>query len=272
MNSFQQFISTHGQQVQVFLFAGLFFAGWYIENIAGNIFRYKKWQHAFVNAPFMGTNIPGQLVLGFLFVKTMEWTNEHEFGFLYYLHLKESWLLFLISFIFLDFGEYVYHIIMHKVKRLWMFHVIHHSDEIVDVSTTLREHPGENAIRLSFTLIWVFISGTIGWVLILRQIIQSVTTLFAHVNYRLPESVDNIIGLVFITPNLHQVHHHYKQPYTDCNYGDVLSIWDRMFGTFKKLPAEKLIFGVDTSMPGPGKINFRSLLKIPFGKYKKRVD
>lgn len=270
MISFQQFILSHGQQLQICLFAALFLAGWYIENIAGNIFRYKKWQHAFKNAPFIGTNIPGQLLLGFVFVKTITWTASHQFGFLHYLPFKgNNLLLFIVSFIFLDLGEYTYHIIMHKVKHLWMFHVVHHSDEVVDVSTTLREHPGENAIRLSFTLLWVFISGTFAWVLMLRQIIQAVATLFAHINYRLPENADNVIGLVFITPNLHQVHHHYKQPYTDCNYGDVLSIWDRMFGTFKKLPAEKLIFGVDTYKPGPGKINFRSLLKIPFGKYKK---
>ena len=64
-------------------------------------------------------------------------------------------------------------------------------------------------------------------------------------------------------------HHHYKQPYTDCNYGDVLSIWDRIFGTFKKLPAEDLVFGVDTYMQKEDTKNFKSLVLIPFGKYRK---
>ena len=150
-----------------------------------------------------------------------------------------------------------------------MFHIVHHSDQAVDVSTTLREHPGENIIRLSFTLLWVFISGTAFWVLMLRQIIQAFTTLFAHMNYRLPDRVDRIIGLLFITPNLHQVHHHYKQPYTDSNYGDVLSIWDRLFGTFKKLSVDKLVFGVDTHMSKEDTDKFISLAKLPFGKYRK---
>lgn len=255
----------------MFVFAGLFFIGWNIENIAGVLFNYKKWKHAFINAPFILINIPGQLLLGLAFIKTIEWTTQHQFGLLHHLPVsRNSFLLFLASFVFLDFGEYVYHVTMHKVKRLWMFHIVHHSDRVVDVSTTLREHPGENFIRLSFTLLWMFIGGVAFWILILRQIIQVFTTLFAHMNYRLPERVDSVIGLIFITPNLHQVHHHYKQPYTDCNYGDVFSMWDRLFGTFKRMPAGELIFGVDTCMKKEDTGNFVSLVKIPFGKYRKK--
>jgi sterol desaturase/sphingolipid hydroxylase (fatty acid hydroxylase superfamily) len=181
-------------------------------------------------------------------------------------------LLFLVTFVFLDLGEYVYHVTMHKVKRLWMFHVVHHSDDVVDISTTFREHPGENFIRLSFTLLWVFISGTAFWILMLRQIIQTFSTLFAHMNCRLPGKIDSLIGLIFITPNLHQVHHHYKQPYTDCNYGDVLSIWDRLFRTFKRLPAEHLVFGVDAYMKKEDTGKFTSLVRIPFGRYRSKGD
>ena len=150
-----------------------------------------------------------------------------------------------------------------------MFHVVHHSDNVVDVSTTLREHPGENFIRLCFTLLWVFLTGAFFWALLLRQIIQTITTLFAHMHYRLPQKLNNFISLIFITPNLHQVHHHYQRPYTDSNYGDVLSIWDRMFGTFKKQPDEALIFGVDNYMQASEHSNFKKLIKIPFGKYRK---
>lgn len=153
-----------------------------------------------------------------------------------------------------------------------MFHAVHHSDHVVDVSTTFREHPGENIIRLGFTLVWVFVSGTVFWGLMLRQMIQAAATLFAHMNYRLPEKADAVVGLLFITPNLHQVHHHYKQPYTDCNYGDVLSVWDRLFGTFKRLPASKLVFGVDTYMHQKETGSFLSLIKIPFGKYRKQTS
>lgn len=270
LERFESFIAGSGPQLQLFVFAGFFFICWNIENIAGLLFNYKKWKHAFLNMPFIFACIPGQFLIGFLFVKTIEWTSLHQFGFIYHLPFRVNTLLvFFVSFIFLDFGEYLYHIIMHKVKRLWMFHIVHHSDQVVDVSTTLREHPGENFIRLSFTLLWVFISGTAFWMLMVRQIIQTFTTLFAHMNYRLPDGVDSVIGMIFITPNLHQVHHHYQQPYTDCNYGDVLSIWDRLFGTFKRLPANYLVFGVDSFMAKEDIGNFKSLAKLPFGKYRK---
>lgn len=267
----QKYIAENGHQLQLWVYLILFVLSWNIENLAGILIQYKKWKHAFTNLPFALTNIPVQLLLGLAFVKTIEWITRHQFGFLYLLpkNINPLWL-FVASFVFLDFGEYSYHVIMHKVKRLWMFHAVHHSDNIVDVSTTLREHPGENIVRLSFTLLWVFLSGITFWLLMLRQIIQSITTIIAHMNCRLPERLDAIIGLVFITPNLHQVHHHYKLPYTDCNYGDVLSIWDRFFGTYKRMPADRLVFGVDTYMNKAEITKFYSLIKLPFGKYREK--
>ena len=270
MQHFIYFIDNNSSWIQALLFAGILFICWNVENIAGLTLGYKKWHHAFVNAKFILTNLPVQFLLGLAFAKTIQWTSTNHFGLFYHLPFGNYYfILFLATFIFLDFGEYVYHVIMHKVKRLWMFHAVHHTDTIVDVSTTIREHPVENFIRLCFTLIFVFISGTLFWALILRQIIQVFTTLFAHMNYQLPEKQNNIISLLFITPNLHHVHHHYKQPYTDSNYGDVLSIWDRMFGTLKKLPSKKLLFGVDTYMAKEENEKFSSLIKIPFGKYRK---
>jgi len=243
---------------------------WNIELLAGLKVNSKKWKHAWVNAKFIFSNFPLQVIVGISFAATMQWTAKHHFGFFYDLpFLKNNWWLFIATFIFLDLGEYVYHVIMHKIKRFWMFHVVHHSDLHLDTSTSLREHPGENLIRNSFTLLWVFISGTVFWTLVLRQIIQIASNVFAHVNYRLPEKLDGLIGIIFITPNLHHVHHHYAKPYTDCNYGDVLSIWDRLFGTFRRLPSSKIIFGVDSFMDEPNKKVYLHLLKLPFGKYRK---
>ena len=271
MQNWVYFIDNNSGWIQMLLFAGVLFICWNIENVVGVIWNYKKWRHAFVNAKFIFTNLPVQFLIGLGFVKVIQWTGINHFGLFHHLPFGNHYfLLFLATFLFFDFGEYVYHIIMHKVKRLWMFHAVHHTDNVVDVSTAIREHPGENLIRLCFTLILVFVSGTLFWTLALRQIIQVFTTLFAHMNYQLPAKVNKIIGLIFITPNLHHIHHHYKQPYTDSNYGDALSIWDRFFGTFRNIPAENLVFGVDTYMQKEENENFSSLIKIPFGKYRKR--
>lgn len=269
MNELIAFLSHTSAELQILIFTAMLIICWNIETIAGLTRNYKRWTHIFLNAKFILTNTPVQLLLGLAFVYTMHWTTSHNFGFLRHLQLANNHLaLFLITFLFLDLGEYVYHVLMHKIKRLWMFHVVHHSDTIVDVSTTLREHPGESFIRNSFTLLWVFISGTFIWALILRQVVQVSSNVFAHTNYRLPENFDRIVGWIFITPNLHHVHHHYKQPYTDCNYGDVLSIWDRIFGTFSRLPASKIVFGIDTCMSKSENSRYGPLIKMPFRKYK----
>jgi sterol desaturase/sphingolipid hydroxylase (fatty acid hydroxylase superfamily) len=102
------------------------------------------------------------------------------------------------------------------------------------------------------------------WALLLRQFIQVFFTAFTHAHYRLPERLNRIVSLVFVTPNVHHVHHHAVQPYTDANYGDVLSIWDRLFGTYRELEAEKVVFGIDNYIkPGETEQLF-FLMKFPF--------
>lgn len=238
---------------------------WNIESIAGLATGYRKWKHAFTNSHFILTGILPQLIIGFLFVRTVHWTHQHHFGLMYHISIaKNKFYLFLVTFILLDFGEYIYHVIMHKVKTLWMFHAVHHSDHFVDVSTTLREHPGENLIRNCFTLIWVFLTGAIFWTFFLRQLIQIISNIFVHMNYRLPDKVDSIVSMLFITPNVHHVHHHFERPYTDCNYGDVLSIWDHMFKTFRRLDYGEIVFGVDIMMDRNINSRYIALMKFPF--------
>ena len=254
---------------QIVFFTFILFLSWNIELIAGITNDFKKLKHASVNAKFIFSNIPFQFLLGLAFTLTIHYTTLHHFGIIYfYGYFQNHWVIFIASFILLDFGEYIYHFLMHKIKRFWMFHVVHHSDPVVDVSTSLREHPGENIIRNTFTLLWVLLIGVPFWAFLLRQVIQTASNVFAHLNCRLPEKLDKIVGLIFITPNLHHVHHHYQKPYTDCNYGDVLSIWDRIFGSFCRMPASRIIFGVDTFMDTKENGKYISLVKMPFGKYR----
>lgn len=264
-------LTYSSDETEAIFFASVLFICWNIENLAGLAVNYKKWNHAFLNVQFIITGVLPQFVMGLFFVKTMQWTGRHHFGLLYQLHgIKSTFLLFIASFILLDFGEYIYHVIMHKVYRLWMFHSVHHSDYMVDVSTTLREHPGENVIRNCFTLLWIFCSGAIFWMVFFRQLIQITSNLLVHMNCRLPDKLEAVVSTLFITPSLHQVHHHYQKPYTDCNYGDVLSIWDRMFGTFRRLPYKEIVFGVDRYMDKKTNPTYLSLMKMPFEKYRKQ--
>ncbi len=269
MHRIIHFLIYSSAEAQLFLITGMLLLCWNTELLAGFASKKHKWKHAWVNAGFVFSNFPLQVLVGLTFAAVLKWTSLHHFGFLYQLPFYTNhWWLFISSFIFLDLGEYVYHFIMHKVKKLWMFHVVHHCDLQPDTSTSLREHPGENLIRNLFTLLWVFISGTPFWCLVLRQSVQIISNVFAHASYRLPERMDRVVGLLLITPNLHQVHHHFEQPYTDSNYGDVLSIWDRLFGTFRRINPAALVFGIDAYMAEPQKRKYLYLLKLPFGKYR----
>lgn len=229
----------------------------------------KRLKHIFINCLFMLPAAPIQLLLGFVIIATIHFTQNSHFGILNALPFKLTPLYsFGISFVLLDLFEYIYHVIMHKIKRLWMFHLVHHSDRELTVATTLREHPIETGIRLIFLVIWVAIIGVSFWALLFRQFIQIASNVFVHSNFRINEKVDKIVSLVFVTPNMHQVHHHYLKPYTDTNYGDVLSVWDRLFGTFQTAKATELEFGVDTYFEKKENANFFNLLGIPFGKYR----
>lgn len=253
--------------IQLCAFVAWLLLFWNMEIIFGLTRGVKKNRHLFTNAKFIFTNAPLQILLGLLFVKTLNWIKLHHFGIgSYLLDSNRNFFHFAVVFLLLDLGEYFYHRLMHKINRLWRFHAIHHSDRIVDASTTFREHPGEALIRNGFTLIWVVLSGASFQALFFRQFIQNFFTVFSHVNFRLPEKVDAMLNKVFITPNLHQVHHHYLEPYTDSNYGDVLSIWDRIFGTYKEYPKAKVVFGLDSHMDINQTTGFFRLLARPFKK------
>ncbi len=269
MDSIRAYFSSEHDFHRVLLLVFSILICWIIERFASINFNYRKWRHAFTNSFFVLTAAPVQFLLGLALVKTINWDELHHFGFFRMVPgFSNPWILLIGSIIFLDFFEYVYHILMHKIKTLWMFHLVHHSDPVVDASTTLREHPGETLVRLSASVLWVFLAGAPFWIILFRQFIQISANVFVHSNFRLNEKVDRYIGWIFITPNLHHVHHHYKQPYTDSNYGDILSVWDRLFGTFRRLDVNETIFGIDSCMSTEENSDLKNLMVIPFGNYR----
>lgn len=265
MTGSTKFFLDHATIIQVCLFAILITSIWMAEVVFCIDKFQAKWRHSFTNFLFMFTALPIQLVLTFFVVAISGWAVTNHWGISFLFPYGHHTLMFyLLSFLLLDFFEYLYHVFMHKTSFFWKFHLVHHTDQDIDVSTTVREHPGETFIRVCFLMVWVFISGASVGVLVLRQTVQSIANIFAHSKIRLPNKIEKAIGIVFITPNLHHVHHHYQLPYTDSNYGDVLSIWDRIFGTFKQLKAQDTVFGIDTHFDSATCNSFKKTVKIPF--------
>lgn len=236
-------------------------------------FSYRKLRHGFLNLFFtMTTAVIGFTFAGLLLMAS-RYVTEYRLGLLYLVELPLAAEV-VVGVLLLDLiGAYTIHWIEHRVKWMWKFHLVHHSDTTVDVTTGLRHHPGETVFRMLFTILAVFISGTsIGIVMLY----QSLSVLFAHLthaNLRIPETIDRWFSYVWVTPNMHKVHHHFRQPYTDSNYGNIFSIWDRVFGTFSSVgKATKLRYGINTHMDEKENDRLGNLLVMPLQPYRSPAD
>ena len=230
---------------------------------------YKKWQHALPNFFFTLTSIVVNFSLAFLLLFTADWVHANQFGLLYLIDIP-FWLFVVLGVMLLDFiGAYLAHWTEHQIKPLWMVHLVHHSDHHVDTTTANRHHPLESVVRFMFTLLGVFVLGTPIGIVMLYQSLSVVLSQFNHANITLPKKLDVVLSYIIVTPHMHKVHHHYVLPYTDSNYGNIFALWDRLFGTYKNLAVEKIVYGIDVFPNEDQNSRVSSLLKQPFQPYQK---
>jgi sterol desaturase/sphingolipid hydroxylase (fatty acid hydroxylase superfamily) len=249
------------------LVAGLLFF-WVIEGAIPLLpMSYKKTRlrHAAVNFGFTVLHLLIHTLLAVIIVLLSDWCSDQSFGLVYWFNANVL-LTIIIGVLALDFSSWLIHLVMHKVKPLWRFHLIHHSDNNVDVTTGLRHHPGDSLLRGIAFLLLIFISGAPVYSVMIYQTLLVLATAFTHANISLPKNLDRALSFILVSPNMHKVHHHWKQPYTDSNYGGILSIWDRLLGTFMKLDPKEIRYGLDRYYPNEKDEDFATLMKKPFQK------
>ena len=233
-------------------------------------FDYKKLQHALPNLFFTATTVIINFILAFLLLNTSDWVVANNFGILHWLPSMPLWAFVFIGLMLLDLiGAYLPHFVEHRIKPLWMVHLVHHSDHKVDTTTANRHHPLESIIRFSFTLTGVFIVGAPIGLVMLYQSVSLVLSQFNHANIQLPKRIDKILSYLIVSPDMHKIHHHYRLPYTDANYGNIFSIWDRAFGTYMDFNREKIVYSVDVFPNEHKNSQVKELLKQPFQKYQR---
>ena len=239
---------------------------WSIESIIPLFnFNYKKFKHALPNFFFTLTTIIVNFSLAFILLLVSDWVTENNYGLLNYGQFLPLSLYIIFGVLFLDLiGAYLPHYVQHKVKFLWKIHLVHHSDHKVDTTTANRHHPFESVVRYLFTLLGVAILGANMGLVFLYQSLSVVLSQFNHANINISPKIDKFLSFFIVTPNMHKVHHHYVMPYTDSNYGNIFSFWDRLFGTFKSLNPSKIIYGVDTFFNEKENESIKSLLLRPF--------
>jgi sterol desaturase/sphingolipid hydroxylase (fatty acid hydroxylase superfamily) len=266
------------ENIPIIFRAGILMGGFFFFWILEGLFplfsnSYKKYHHGLLNLFFTGTT----MIVGFGLAGALLWTanfvSVNQFGLLYIIDLP-LWGQLILGVLLLDFmGAYLIHWVEHKIKWMWKFHLVHHSDTNIDVSSGLRHHPGETLFRIFFTIAAVFIIGAPMWIIMLYQSLSVLSTHITHANINMPKTLDNLISYVFVTPLMHKVHHHFKQPLSDTNFGNIFSIWDRVFGTFASVEdSHSLVYGIDTHMDAVENANLKNLLAIPFQKYRSLKD
>ncbi len=232
MNSFLRFFELMpAWQKLVWVIGCLIFAS----VLEGNYPLFKnenqKWKHARINLLLLAVTLTINIIFGIITVGVFNWIQRHKIGLLFYIELP-TWTELLISVLLFDLiAQYFVHYLLHRIKWMWKLHMIHHSDTKVDATTGTCHHPGDYLVRELFALgASILIGAPIAFYFFYR-ICTIFFTYLTHANIAMPRWLDKVLSWVFITPNMHKFHHHFERPWTNTNYGNIFSLWDRIFGT-----------------------------------------
>ena len=264
----EQFIHELNQlpdSTRVGLLFGSLLAAIALESLIPNIeFGYRKLKHVATNMVFILTSGIISLGLAFLAYGIIDITRL-EFG-LFYLTGIPLWMQLVVSLVLLDFfGQYLVHVCLHRYKWMWKLHLVHHSDTTVDASTGTRHHPGDILVRELLIFGVIVCVGIPAAFYVLYRIITPFFAYFTHANIRLPIDLDRALSWIIVTPHMHKFHHHFERPWTNSNYGNILSCWDRMFGTFVYDNPDDIHYGLDT-VDGQYDLNLAFQFSLPFNK------
>lgn len=161
--------------------------------------------------------------------------GQRRLGFFNQIDLP-GWVESLLAILLLDLAIWAQHLITHKVPLFWRFHRVHHADADMDVTTAIRFHPVEIAASMLLKIGLVYLLGPSALAVILFEILLNGTALFNHANIALPARADRIVRTFLVTPDMHRVHHSVHRHEHDSNFGFALSLWDRLFRTYRAEP------------------------------------
>ena len=175
------------------------------------------------------------------------------------------WAEVLIGIVVLDFSVgYLSHRTMHMWSPMWRFHRVHHSDPFVDVTTTYRAHPVETVWRFLFAIVPIWVLGLPAEALLIQRMLQATNGVIEHANIRLWAPLDRVLSTFWVTPNVHKIHHSRQVNETNSNYANLLTVYDRVLGTYT--PSERAAdvqYGLDDAAE-LGRAPFTGLVVMPF--------
>ncbi|MEM7027633.1 MAG: sterol desaturase family protein [Pseudomonadota bacterium] len=192
------------------------------------------------------------------------WMKTQGWGLFNFIALP-IWFNVIISIIVFDLLIYLQHVAFHKYSILWRIHRVHHTDLQFDVTTGVRFHPIEIVLSMCYKLVAIFLLGPAAIAIILYEILLNSASLFTHSNLSIGKKTDGLLRKVFVTPDMHRVHHSSIKIETDSNYGNLFSCWDKIFHTYIAQPQaghDNMVIGLENSRP----LSLVKTLKNPFLK------
>jgi Sterol desaturase len=190
---------------------------------------------------------------------------QKGWGLLNYYQVIQPLALF-IGILALDFVIYLQHRMFHFVPIFWRVHMVHHTDQDIDVTTAVRFHPLEIILSLLIKFTAVAAIGAPPLSVLIFEIILNGASMFNHGNIKIPLSFDHVIRMVLVTPDMHRVHHSVVARETNSNYGFSFSWWDRLLGTYIAQPQEghdKMRIGLNGYHDNRS-LKLSALLAMPF--------
>lgn len=182
------------------------------------------------------------------------------------------WLETAMAILALDFIIYWQHRLFHVVPLFWRFHMMHHSDLDLDVTSGVRFHPVEIVLSLAVKAAAVMALGASPLAVMIFEVVLNATSLFNHSNVAIPQGVDRLLRRMVVTPDMHRIHHSANVRETNSNYGFNVSWWDRLFGTYCHEPAlGHLGMTIGLEHLGPSVcLNILRMLSFPFEATRRR--
>jgi sterol desaturase/sphingolipid hydroxylase (fatty acid hydroxylase superfamily) len=172
--------------------------------------------------------------------------EEHRLGLLNQVAWP-FWLTLAATIVTIDLAYYLQHYLLHRVPLLWRLHRTHHSDVEYDFTTGVRFHPFETVYSTAVLMLVVLVLGAPPVAVLLSQALSVALAFVEHANLRIPEPVDRVVRRVFVTPDMHRIHHSQEIDEGNSNFSNMFSFWDRLFGTYIDQPAaghDGIAFGV----------------------------
>lgn len=176
------------------------------------------------------------------------------------------WLETLLGLLLLDYSLYIWHVLLHRVRMLWRFHVVHHADLDLDATTALRFHFGELALSIPWRAAQILLIGVTPRLLQMWQQATFMSIIFHHSNVRLPLWLERRLVWVIVTPRMHGIHHSIVEAETSSNWSSGLTLWDRLHGTLRlDVPEEAISIGVP-AYRDPQELVLGRIIVMPFRK------